>query len=64
MPREVTNKDEFEKMMENASEIRVSRRGDSAKVKLRTKDGLFTLRTTTEEADSMVKGTKVPVVEF
>ena len=64
MPREVTSKEDFEKMMEGATEIRVSRHGDSAKVKLRTKEGLFTLKTTTEEADAMVKGAKVPVLEF
>lgn len=64
MPHELKSKDEFEKLLEGASEIRVSRRGEEAKVKLRTKTGLYTFKTTSEEADSLVKGTKTPVVEF
>jgi hypothetical protein len=63
MPVEIKSKEEFEKAMESATEVRVHRTGDSAKVKIRTKEGLLTFKTTSEEADSMVKGTKLPVVE-
>ena len=55
MPREVKAKDEFQKLLQTATEVRVSRRGDQAKVKLRTKDALYTFKTTSEEADSLVK---------
>ena len=64
MPKELKSKEEFEKLFDSASEVRVSRKGDQAKVKLRTRDGLYTFKTTTEEADSMVKGVKTPVVEY
>jgi hypothetical protein len=64
MPREITDKAQFEKLFEEATEVRVSRKGDEAKVKLRTKEALYTFRTTGDEADALVKGTKVPVVEF
>lgn len=64
MPKEITTKEEFEKLMESASEIRVSRSGDQAKVKLRTVDALYTFKTTSEEADAMIKGTKTPILEF
>ena len=64
MPREVKAKDEFQKLLQTATEVRVSRRGDQAKVKLRTKDALYTFKTTSEEADSLVKGVKAPVTEF
>ncbi len=64
MPKEIKDKDQFEKMLETATEVRVSRKGDEAKVKLRTKDALYTFRTTSEEADSMIKGVKAPVLEF
>jgi len=64
VPQEVRSKEEFEKLLESATELRVSRVGDSAKVKLRTKGVLYTFKTTPEEADSLVKGTKVPVQEF
>ena len=64
MPRELKSKEEFEKLLEGATEVRVVKTGDSAKVKLRTREALFTFKTTAEEADSMVKGIKVPVQEF
>ncbi len=64
MPREIRNKEQFEKLVESATEVRVVHNGDDAKVKLRTKSALYTLKTTTEEADLLVKGTKAPVVEI
>ena len=64
MPRELKTKEEFQKLLESAVEVRVSRHGDDAKVKLRTPEVLYTFKTTSEEADSLVKGTKAPVVEF
>lgn len=64
MPKEIKDRDQFDKLIEDATEVRVSRQGDAAKVKLRTKDALYTFRTTSEEADSLVKGVKAPVVEY
>ena len=64
MPKELKSKDEFQKLLEGATEGRVSRRGDDAKIKLRMKDALYTFKTTSKEADSIIKGTKVPVAEF
>jgi hypothetical protein len=60
----LSSKDEFQKLLASATEVRVSRHGDEAKVKLRTKSGLYTFKTTSEEADSLTKGAKAPVVEF
>jgi hypothetical protein len=64
MPREVKTKDEFDKLLERATEVRVVRSEESAKVKLRTKDALYTFKMTTEDADALVKATKIPVVEL
>ena len=64
MPKELRSKEEFQKLLESATEVRVARNGDQAKVKLRTKMGLFTFKTTAEDADALVKGIKTPVVEF
>ena len=64
MPKELKSKEDFDKLLEEATEIRVSKSGESAKVKLRTPDALYTLKTTAEEADAMVKGAKIPVQEF
>ncbi len=64
MPKEITSKEEFAKLLDRASEVRVVRSGDSAKVKLRTKGALYTFKTSTEEADVLVKGTKAPVEEL
>ena len=33
-------------------------------MKLRTKDALYTFKTTSEDADALVKGVKKPVLEF
>ncbi len=64
MPKEIKDRAQFDKLLEAATEVRVSRHGEDAKVKLRTKEALYTFKTTTAEADSMVKGVKAPVIEF
>ncbi len=64
MPREIRDKDEFEKLLEQATEVRIVRTGDGAKVKLRTPAALYTFKTTSDEADSLTKGIKTPIVEF
>ncbi len=64
MPVEVTSKDEFKRLLKEAQEIRIVRKDDSAKVKARTKKGLYTFKTTGTEADAIVKGVKAAVVEF
>ena len=64
MPKEVKSKEEFQKLLESAAEIRVSRHDDEAKVKLRTKTALYTFKTTGAEADAILKGTKATVVEY
>lgn len=64
MPSELKSKEQFKKFVENAVEVRVVRKAETAKVKIRTKKTLHTFKTTAEEADALVKGLKVPVVEF
>ena len=64
VPKELKSKEEFEKLLETAKEVRVFRSGDDAKVKLRTKDALYTFKTTGEDADALIKGLKTPVVEY
>ena len=64
MPKEIRDKDAFEKLLEQAVEVRIVRVGADAKVKLRTPGTLYTLKTTSEDADSLTKGVKVPIVEI
>lgn len=64
MPKELTSKEEFQKLLASATEVRVTKSGDNAKIKLRTKEALFTFKTTSTEVDAMTKGLKTPVVEF
>ena len=64
MPKELKSKTDFQKLLSSATEVRITRRGDEAKIKLRTKEALYTFKTTGAEADSMIKGLKTPVVEF
>jgi len=64
VPREIKDKDEFTKLLDKATEIRVVRSGDDAKVKLRTETALYTFKTTSEEVDSLTKGVKTPIQEI
>jgi len=64
MPKELKTKDEFQKLLGSATEVRIARDGDEAKIKLRTKNALYTFKTTSAEADSLTKGLKTPLVEF
>lgn len=64
MPKEIKDKEQFSKLLKDADEVRVFRMGEGAKVKARMKDGLYTFKTSAEEADLMVKGLKAPVLEF
>lgn len=64
MPKELKSEDEFQKLLEAATEVRVSKKGEQAKVKLRTEGTLYTYKTTADAADSLVKGLKIPVVEL
>ena len=64
MPKELKSRDEFQKLLDSATEVRIKRDGDNAKIKLRTKDTLYTYKTTSAEADSLTKGLNAPLVEF
>ena len=86
MPREIKSREEFEKLLPSAIEIRVVRsrasrseekKGDNSKdddeevseapetkIKIRTSNQLYTFKTTEEDAQALVKGTKTPVVEY
>jgi hypothetical protein len=64
MPHEIKTKQEFQKLISGASEVRFLREGDSSKLKLRTKAGLITFKTSEEEAEQLVKGLKIPIVEI
>ena len=64
MARELKNKEEFEKMLSSAKEIRIVRAADGVKVKIRGDDYLYTLKTTKEEAEALIKGAKVDIIEY
>jgi hypothetical protein len=64
LPSELKSKEEFQKLLESAEEVRVVRSGDNAKLKLRSKGSLVTYKTTTAEADELTKGLKIDVVEY
>lgn len=64
MPKEISSKEDFLRLLTQATEVRIVRAGDNAKVKLRTGAALYTFKTTSEEADSLTKGVKKPIQEF
>jgi hypothetical protein len=64
MPREIKSKEEFEKLVGEAVEIRVKRDGETAKVKLRTPTQLYTFKTSGDDADTLTKGVKAEILEL
>ena len=65
MPVQIRSKEEFESLVEKATEVRVVKGdGGRAKVKLRTPKALYTYVTTDVEADSLTKGLKTPIIDF
>jgi Ribosomal L38e protein family len=64
LPTEVKTKDEFEKVLEKARQVRVLKSGANAKVKVRTDKMLYTFKTSSDEADTLVKGVKAEVLEL
>jgi hypothetical protein len=64
VPREIKSKDAFLKLLDTAIELRMRKSDGGAKLKLRTPGILYTFKTSSEEADSLTKGTKVEVVEY
>jgi hypothetical protein len=64
MPSELKSKEELTKLLEAATEVRIVRSGETAKVKLRTKEALYTFKTSSEDADAITKGLKIDVVEY
>ena len=65
MPREIRSSEQFQTLMSKAVELRVVRKGDAVKLKLRTPDYLYTYRTTEDEADDLIRNAKeIEVVEF
>lgn len=65
MPKEIKSSEQFQKLMSKASEIRVVRNEDAVKLKLRTPDFLYTYKTSSSEADDILKGVKdLAVVEL
>lgn len=66
MPVELKSKEEFLKIAERAEECRVKKLKDTAKLKLRTKRYLYTLKVKLEEVDELlerVKNLNVKIVE-
>ena len=65
MPLQIRSKEEAERLIEKATEIRVVEgKGDSVKLKFRTPKALYTFVTTAAEAEAMTKGLKTPIIDF
>jgi hypothetical protein len=65
MPREIRTSEQFQSLMSKAIELRVVRKDNAVKLKLRTPDYLYTYKTTEDEASDLIKNAKeIEVVEF
>jgi hypothetical protein len=65
MPKQLHDADQFEKLMPKALELRVFREKEFVKLKLRTPDFLYTLKTNEDEAAGIIKNVKdLEVIEI
>jgi len=64
MPRQLKSADEFKKLIPRASLVKVLRIDDKVKLKLRTKKTLYTYVASKDEADSLIKDSKLEVEEY
>jgi hypothetical protein len=64
MPKQINSADEFKKLVPSASFLKVVREDDKVKLKLRTKKILYTYVTKKDEADELIKESKLEVNEY
>ncbi len=65
MPKQLHNAEQFQKLMPKALELRVVREKESVKLKLRTPDYLYTLKTSKDEVEGIIKNAKdLEVIEI
>ena len=64
MPKLILSLDEFKELSKGATELRIVRKKDQVKLKLRGKGKLYTYISTEDESRSLIKELKVPHVEF
>lgn len=64
MAKQVNSADEFKKLIPSASLLKVVRMDGKVKLKLRTKKVLYTYIASKDEADALIKDSKLEVEEY
>jgi hypothetical protein len=64
LPREIFDEEKFLELATFAIHCRVKRRKDTVKLKLRTKKSLFTLKTSPESAERLLRQITCDVIEL
>ena len=64
MPRRIGSLEDFRRELAKATDCRVVSRGESFKIKLRTKAALWTYVIEAAEADKVLEEVKIPITEF
>jgi len=65
MPKQIHDAEQFKKLMPKGLELRVVREKESVKLKLRTPEYLYTLKTNKVEAEGIIKNAKdLEVIEI
>jgi hypothetical protein len=65
MPKEIKDEKEFLEIAKTrASECRIKKAGDSVKLKLRTPKTLYTYKTTSENAEILLKQIEIERIEL
>jgi hypothetical protein len=64
VPKQVNSADEFKKLVPSANLLKVVRMDDKVKLKLRTKKTLYTYVASKDEAEALIKDSKLEVDEY
>lgn len=64
MPREILDEEKFLELAEHAYHCRVKRKGDTVKLKLRTKKILYTYKTDPSSAEQLLRQISCDVIEL
>jgi len=64
MPKEIFSEEEFLNIAKSATECRIKKTGDIVKLKLRTPKHLYTYKTDTTKAESLISQIEIEKIEL
>lgn len=64
MPKEIFDKDEFQKLSEKATECLIKKQGETTKLKLKTTKTLYTIKLDSKSAEELIAKINCPKNEI